>query len=205
MINTLPHNSTSTTGRLFVISGPSGVGKGTLVAAAQSALPDLAFSVSATTRSPRKGEVDGIDYHFVSDDEFDQCINEGQMLEWAEVHGRRYGTYVSEVRRALDRGQDLILEIDPQGNEQVKRLVPEAYSIFIAPPSFEELRSRIERRAADGPESIEQRLSAAQVELDQQDSYNVVIVNDDLDDSIQTLVQIINEQRLTHRADDGAL
>lgn len=194
MIQATINNSSNKTGRLFVVSGPSGVGKGTLVAAARKALPHLAFSVSATTRPPRKSEVDGVDYHFVSNADFDRLIEEGAMLEWAEVHGNRYGTLLSEVRKALDAGQDVILEIDPQGNQQVKNLVPEAYSIFIAPPSFEELRERIEDRATEDHKSIEQRLRTAKVELDQQDRYNAIIVNDVLDESIARLIEIIETE-----------
>jgi guanylate kinase len=182
-------------GNLFVVSGPSGVGKGTLVFAAVKALPDVALSVSATTRAPRPGEVDGVTYHFKSDAEFDELLGHGGLLEWAEVHGRRYGTLTSEVRTALDEGRDLILEIDPQGCEQIQRQLPEAFSIFIAPPSLAELRKRLEGRATEDADSIARRLETAEVEMRMQNRYNVVIVNDNQALATQELLAILARRR----------
>jgi len=178
-------------GCLFVISGPSGVGKGTLVSAALAELPDLALSISATTRAPRPGDVEGVSYHFISDDAFDALIANDALLEWAEVHGNRYGTPTDKVRAALDEGRDLILEIDMQGFEQVRQRMPEACGIFIAPPSLEELKRRLEHRATESAETIERRLGAAEMEMQAQERYNAVIVNDDLDRATQELLGII--------------
>jgi guanylate kinase len=192
---------TATKGQLYVISGPSGVGKGTLVAAATGALPNLALSVSATTRPPRLGDVEGVSYHFKSNAEFDQLIARGGVLEWAEVHGNRYGTLTDEVQKALDAGKDLILEIDTQGNDLVRRSIPGALSIFIAPPSLDELRSRLEYRATEDAASVERRLCTAHAELARKDDYDVVIVNDDLDRATQELLAVIER----HRAGQGQL
>jgi guanylate kinase len=179
-------------GRFFIISGPSGVGKGTLVSAAVEALPQLALSVSATTRAPRPGDEEGVSYHFKSDAEFDELVKHGGLLEWAEVHGRRYGTLSSEVRAALDEGRDLILEIDPQGCEQIKAQLPEAVAIFIAPPSLAELKKRLEGRATEDAASIERRLRTAEVEMGMQNRYNVVIVNDNQHEATQSLLEVIS-------------
>lgn len=191
-----PHQkSRKPQGSLFVISGPSGVGKGTLVCAALKGASDMDLSVSATTRAPRKGEVEGVTYHFVTPQEFDELVQSNEFLEWAEVHGQRYGTLLGEVRKVLDEGRDVILEIDPQGREQVAQLIPETFSIFIAPPSLEALKQRLEYRATESPESITQRLHAAEVEMNAQDRYNVVIINDDLDKATQELLEHISNRR----------
>lgn len=181
-------------GSLFIVSGPSGVGKGTLVAAALKALPNLALSVSATTRPPRPGDVEGVDYYFKTEEEFDQLIQNGGFVEWAEVHGRRYGTLTSEVNKALGEGKDLILEIDPQGFMQVKSHMSEVVSIFIAPPSLEELKRRLKQRGTEDDQSISQRLKTAEIEIQAKDSYNVVIINDDLEKALQELVSLITQK-----------
>lgn len=191
-----PSNTSSqNTGHLFVISGPSGVGKGTLVAAVLKAFPDIALSISATTRAPRPGDVEGVSYHFKTDEEFDELIAQGNMLEWAQIHGNRYGTLLSEVQKALASGKDLILEIDPQGNSQVKSTLPEAFSIFIAPPTKEELRTRLVARGTEDSMSIEQRLRTAELELREKDRYNAVIVNDDLELATRELLAVIQKLR----------
>lgn len=182
-------------GRLFIVSGPSGAGKGTLVSALIKALPDLLLSISATTRPPRSCDSEGVSYHFKSDTEFDELIENGELLEWAEVHGNRYGTLVSEVRGALDTGKDLVLEIDPQGDEQVKRLIPETYSIFIAPPSMAELQRRLELRGTEDKAMIEERMRTAEVEMQSRGRYNAVIVNDDLAQATRELVEVVRRQR----------
>jgi guanylate kinase len=170
------------------------VGKGTLVAAALKALPNLALSVSATTRPPRPGDVEGVDYYFKTEEEFDQLIQNGGFVEWAEVHGRRYGTLTSEVNKALGEGKDLILEIDPQGFMQVKSHMSEVVSIFIAPPSLEELKRRLKQRGTEDDQSISQRLKTAEIEIQAKDSYNVVIINDDLEKALQELVSLITQK-----------
>lgn len=162
-----------------------------MVSAAVKALPNLALSVSATTRTPRSDDREGVTYHFKSNAEFDELVQNGGLLEWAEVHGQRYGTLTAEVQKALEAGVDLILEIDIQGDEQIKDRFPETYSIFIKPPSFAELKRRLERRATESAQSIEQRLRTAQVEMRAQDRYNAVIVNDDLDRATQEFIETI--------------
>ena len=189
-------------GRLFVVSGPSGAGKGTLVAAALEAFPDLALSISATTRSPRPKDVEGETYYFINNERFDELIRDGGFLEWAEVHGFRYGTLVDEVNKALDAGKDLILEIDLQGYQQIKNHLIEVFSIFIVPPSLEELEKRLELRGTENRQSIESRLATARVELEAKDSYNAVIVNDDLDVAEREMIEVIGKQRNGHIADD---
>ncbi|MDR2672510.1 MAG: guanylate kinase [Coriobacteriales bacterium] len=184
-----------TKGNLFIISGPSGAGKGTLVDAVVKRLDNIVVSVSATTRLPRLGDVPGESYHFLDDQEFDELARNGGFLEWATIHGRRYGTLVSEVQRILDAGQDLILEIDVQGNDLVKSKMPEAVSIFIVPPSLDELKRRLNQRGTEDPASIAQRLKAAEVELQARSRYNVIIVNDDLATATDELVAFIERYR----------
>ena len=181
-------------GRLFIISGPSGAGKGTLVNAALKALPNLALSVSATTRPPRPGEIDGVTYHFITDEAFDELIANDGLLEWAEVHGQRYGTLTSEVTKALDAGNDLVLEIDLQGFRQVKSHLSEMFSIFIAPPSMDELKKRLILRGTETSETLSRRLETAEVEMKAKDSYTVIIVNDDLEKATQELIALMSPQ-----------
>jgi guanylate kinase len=169
------------TGNLFVVSGPSGVGKGTLVALATQRLGSIWLSVSATTRAPRDGELDGVQYFFLSDEEFDELIAVDGLLEWATVHGERYGTIRKEVMQRLDQGTDVILEIDPQGAFQVKEKLPQATLIFIAPPSLAALEQRLRGRGTEDETSIRRRLSNARAELEYRDRYQVIIVNDELE------------------------
>ncbi|MCL2806574.1 MAG: guanylate kinase [Coriobacteriia bacterium] len=182
-------------GRLFVVSGPSGAGKGTLVSAALEMLPNLTLSVSATTRNPRPGEVEGVNYHFKSDQEFDELISTDGLLEWARVHQHRYGTLKDQVNRALSEGQDLILEIDLQGYRQIRDHDNEVISVFVAPPTLEELERRLVHRGTESKESIEQRLCTARVEMEAKDSYTVVIVNDDYETAAKELVDFIDENK----------
>ena len=178
-------------GRLFVITGPSGVGKGTLIARLLERVPELELSVSATTRPPRPGERDGADYHFTGDDEFDRLAREGRLLEHATYSGRRYGTPRAEVEPRLAAGTSVVLEIEVQGARQVRETMPEAIQVFIAPPSPEALRERLEARATDRPEEIERRLAAAQEELAAREEFGQVIVNDDLDRATDELVSLV--------------
>ena len=183
-------------GVLFVISGPSGVGKGTI----NKMLFDefdghVAFSVSATTRGPREGEIDGTHYFFISKQEFENRVANNEFLEHAEYAGNCYGTPRSYVLKLLEEGVSVILEIDLQGAVQVKERMPESVSIFILPPSFEELESRLRGRGTETPEKIEKRLAAAKHEMDMAHTYDYRIVNDDLDDAYQQLRTIfLNEK-----------
>ncbi len=166
--------------RLFVITGPSGVGKGTLIAELLRRLPELRLSVSATTRSPRPGEREGREYHFLSAEEFDRLAREGAFLEHATYGGNRYGTLRSEVDRELAAGRSVVLEIEVQGARQVRAAVPESVQVFIAPPAPGALRERLEGRGTDAPEAIEERLRTAERELAAQSEFPYVVVNDDV-------------------------
>ncbi|MFC2647047.1 MAG: guanylate kinase [Coriobacteriaceae bacterium] len=177
--------------RLFVISGPSGAGKGTLVAQLRKAHPELGLAVSATTRSPRPGEVDGKDYYFLSEGEFKRRVAAGEFVEWAYVHGRMYGTLVKEVERLLAQGKSLILEIDIQGALNVKKVWPDAVLIFIEPPSLEELERRLRGRGTEDEQSIELRLKNAKHEMTLADDYDVRIVNDTVDRAVRELSDTI--------------
>lgn len=178
--------------RLFVVSGPSGVGKGTLVAKVSGDRPSLGLTVSATTRLPRPGEADGVSYYFMDDAEFSRRVSQGEFLEWANVHGHRYGTLLSEVRRNLSEGRSLILEIDVQGGLNVRRIHPDAVLVFIEPPSMDELEHRLRGRGTEDEASIECRLENARREMEMGESYDVRIVNDDLERAAQELERTID-------------
>ena len=175
------------TARLFVVSGPSGVGKGTLVALLREKRPSLGLTVSATTREPRAGEVDGQSYFFLTEDEFSAKVEAGEFLEWAVVHGHRYGTLKSEVERNLAQGQSLVLEIDVQGGLNVRNVFPDVVLVFIAPPSTEELVKRLKGRGTEDDETIAVRLHTAVHEMELMDAYDATIVNDDLDRALAEL------------------
>lgn len=181
----------SITPTLFVISGPSGAGKGTLVARVRAQLPNLGLTVSATTREPRAGEVDGKSYYFLSSEEFECLVREHAFVEWAHVHGHCYGTLVREVEHNLAAGSSLILEIDVQGALQVRERFPEAVLIFVKPPSLDALRERLVRRGTESEQSIALRLKNAAEELALADRYDEVVVNDDLDTAVAELKDII--------------
>jgi guanylate kinase len=169
---------------ILVITGPSGVGKGTLIKGLLEQIPGLELAVSATTRKPRAGEVNGVDYHFLSEEDFDRRVAAGEFVEHAEYAGNRYGTLRSELSRPA-RG--IVLEIDVQGARQVRESLPEAVLIFIEPPSFEDLERRLVARASDRPEQIERRLAAAREELAAAGEFDHRIVNDDLERALQDL------------------
>ena len=179
------------TARLFVVSGPSGVGKGTLVARVRAKRPDLGLTVSATTRTPRAGEVEGISYYYLTEDEFSARVAAGEFVEWANVHGHRYGTLKSEVERNLTQGRSLILEIDVQGGLNVRNSYEDVVLVFIAPPSMEELEKRLRGRGTEDEETISTRLANAAHEMELMDAYDATIVNDDLDRAAAELYALI--------------
>jgi guanylate kinase len=182
-------------GRLFVIAGPSGVGKGSIVAELLARDPDLALSVSVTTRAPRPGEVDGVHYRFVSDEEFHAMIERGDLLEWAEIVGHRSGTPRHPVDELRASGRDVLLEIDVQGARQVRDLVGDAVLIFVAPPSLDELERRLRSRGTESEERIALRLSTAARELQQRGAFDHVVVNDDLAAASSEVAAIIESSR----------
>ena len=181
-------------GKVFVITGPSGVGKGTLISRLLDRVPELELSVSATTREPRDGEEDGRDYHFLTPDEFDQRVEAGDFLEHATYSGNRYGTLRQEVERRLSEGRSVVLEIEVQGARQVRVAMPEAVLIFIAPPDPAALRQRLEGRGTDSQEAIERRLRTAEIELEAQAEFAHVIVNDDVQKAAAELEGLVREQ-----------
>jgi guanylate kinase len=181
-------------GKVFVITGPSGVGKGTLIEPLLERVPQLELSVSATTREPRPGEEDGRDYHFLTPEEFDRRVEAGDFLEHATYSGNRYGTLRGEVERRLSEGRSVVLEIEVQGARQVRVAMPEAVLIFIAPPDPAALRQRLEGRGTDSEEAIERRLRTAEIELEAQAEFPHVIVNDDVQKAAAELEGLVREQ-----------
>ena len=168
-------------GLLIVLSGPSGVGKGTLCKALRSQTTSIQYSVSATTRAPREGEIDGVHYFFKTREQFEHMIANNALLEWAEYVGNYYGTPAQYVRDNLEQGKDVILEIEVQGAQKVRELFPEGIFIFLLPPSLDELRNRIVGRGTESEETINQRMKAASDELALLSNYDYAVVNDDLD------------------------
>lgn len=177
--------------RVFVITGPSGVGKGTLIRTLRERLPELQLSVSATTRAPRPGEVDGVDYHFLSDEDFQRRVDAGEFVEHAVYSGRRYGTLRSDLERRTAAGRPVVLEIEVQGARQVRAALPEAVQVFIAPPSPEALRTRLVGRGTDEPDQVDARLRQAEQELAAQGEFAHVVVNDRLEDAAAELEGIV--------------
>lgn len=175
-----------------MISGPSGVGKGTVVAALRERRPDLALSVSTTTRPRRPHELDGVHYRFLTADEFAELVADDGLLEWAEFSGRRYGTPAEPVRRALALGQTVLLEIDVQGARQIRAHVPEATLVFLAPPDMATLRQRLADRGTEGHDAIAQRLEAARAEMDEASWFDHVVVNDDVDRAADAIARILD-------------
>ncbi len=187
---------TASEGMLYIVSAPSGAGKTSLVKALLKADPAIRLSVSYTTRAPRAGETDGRDYHFVSRERFEVMLAEGEFLEHAEVYGNFYGTSKGSISRDLNAGHDLLLEIDWQGAEQVRQHFPQSTSIFILPPSFNALRTRLAGRGQDGDEVIERRLAAAAHDVAHAEAFDYIIVNDDFDHALLDLVAITRSVRL---------
>ncbi|MBQ1448698.1 MAG: guanylate kinase [Coriobacteriales bacterium] len=180
---------------LFVISGPAGVGKGTLIARAKERMDDIWVSISATTRHPRGQERDGVEYFFKSEEEFQHLIENDGLLEWAEVHGKHYGTPKDTVLDHIARGECVFLEIDTQGAFQVRDRYPEAVLIFIAPPSFEVLEQRLRGRGTETEEQVLRRLQTAELELSRMSEYDVVIVNDELETAVDEFVRTVSSLR----------
>jgi guanylate kinase len=187
------------TGRLFVVSGPSGVGKGTVIAAARAEVPDLTLATSATTRPRRAGEEDGREYHFLEDAEFDRRVAAGEFLEHVTYAGKRYGTLRSEVERRLRAGQDVVLEIEVVGAREVKRQMPGAVLVFVAPPAMADLERRLRDRATDTPEEIAHRMQIAHEEMEARPEFDHVVVNDDIDRAAGALAGIV---RAAHEAEE---
>jgi len=180
-------------GRVVVLSGPSAVGKSSVVRCLRERIPNLHFSVSATTRSPRPGEVDGVDYHFVSPARFGQLVDDGALLEWAEIHGglHRSGTLAEPVRAATAAGLPVLIEVDLAGAKAVKQAMPEAITVFLAPPSWAALEARLIGRGTETPEAIRRRLDTARVELAAQDDFDEVVVNRQLESACAELVSLL--------------
>ena len=182
-------------GLLIVVSGASGTGKGTVCKKLLDALPEVAYSISATTRAPRPGEVDGKEYYFLSRDEFEAWIADGKFLEYAEVYGNFYGTPLNKIEERVNRGEDILLEIDVQGALNVKRKCPEGVYIFLLPPSLEELKSRIEGRGTETPESLSRRLANAVAEIKIGLQYDYAVVNDSVDNAVEQIQAILIAER----------
>jgi guanylate kinase len=180
-------------GKVFVITGPSGVGKGTLIRNLLERMPELELAVSATTRSPRPGEKNGVDYHFLDDADFERRVAEGDFLEHANYSGRRYGTLRSELDKRTADGASVVLEIEVQGARQVAQTMPAAVRIFIKPPSEETLRTRLIGRGTDDIESVERRLQVAKDELAASGEFPHVVCNDRVDDAVAALERIVRE------------
>lgn len=180
-------------GSLVVLAGPSAVGKSTVVQRLREEVPGLYFSVSMTTRAPRPGEVDGVDYFFVTKDEFQRRIDQGEMLEWADIHGgiQRSGTPAEPIRNALDEGRPVLVEVDLVGARSIKGLCPDAETVFLAPPSWEILVERLTGRGTETPEVIERRLATAKAELAAQDEFDSVVVNEHVDRAVDALRTIL--------------
>jgi guanylate kinase len=177
--------------RVFVITGPSGVGKGTLIRTLLERLPELELSVSATTRRPRLGETHGKDYYFLDEAEFTRRVEAGEFVEHAQYAGRRYGTLRSDLEQRLARGVPVVLEIEVQGARQIAETMPEAVRIFVAPPSEEALRARLIGRGTDTSEEVEQRLATAAEELGAQGEFPHVVINDRLEDGVEALQEVV--------------
>ena len=184
-------------GNIFIVTAPSGAGKTTLVAALLAAAKQVQLSVSYTTRAPRDGETHGRHYHFVDRATFESMIDRGDFLEYAEVYGNYYGTSETWIREQLSTGRDILLEIDWQGAQQVRRTFPEAIGIFILPPSVEVLEHRLRGRGKDDEATMQKRLAAARSEIDHVAEFDYVVVNEELDEAVRDLVSVVRAERLT--------
>lgn len=179
---------------VFIITGPSGVGKSTIIKLLLNSLPDIYFSVSHTTRPPRPNEENGVDYYFISNEEFQSMIKKDKFLEWAEVHGFLYGTSLSEVDKAFREGKDLILDVDIQGASSIKRKITDAVTVFVLPPSWEALKERLSFRENNN-EIVERRLKRAKEEIKEWKNFDYIIVNDNLKRAVTELSSIILAER----------
>ena len=182
-------------GILFVVSSPSGGGKGTLIQRVLKQVPNLSYSVSFTTRAPRNGEVNGREYFFITPERFEEMVAANEFLEWAHVHSKLYGTSRQQVTREIAEGRDIILEVDVQGAASVRALMADSVSIFILPPSFEVLKQRLEARGTDSPEELDLRLRNAPMELKDYSAFQYVILNDDLDRAANQMTAIVHAER----------
>ena len=186
-------------GRLFILSAPSGAGKTTLCKAILKRFPELIYSISHTTRTPRKDEQNGVDYFFISKDEFEKNIHAGKWLEWANVHGNYYGTSLEFIERNLAEGRNILLDIDVAGTKQILSRLPQSITIFVLPPSISALRQRLETRGADSQETIAKRLKNAEDEIAQKNIYSHHIVNDSLAEAVDRLSDIISSHKIINR------
>jgi guanylate kinase len=184
-------------GRLFIISAPSGTGKTTLCNALKKRFPELAYSISHTTRPPRKNEVEGEDYFFISEEIFKDKIKRGKWAEWAKVHGNFYGTCSEKLDAYQNAGRSVLLDIDVAGAIQIKKRYPDSISIFIMPPSFETLEMRLKGRGTDNSEEIERRIAHAREEIARRDLYDHIVVNDKLDEAVEALAGLIDAHTIT--------
>jgi guanylate kinase len=192
-------------GSIFVISAPSGSGKSTLVKRLMASDSRLCFSISYTTREPRGGEIDGRDYFFVSRRIFEGMARRGEFVEWANVYGHCYGTATKRLRAAQDEGKDIVLDIDVQGHRQVREKLPEAVSVFIVPPSFDELARRLRDRCSDSEEAIERRLNTACAEIGRWREYDYLVVNDRLQPATEALKAIVRATRFRRANQAGRM
>ncbi|MBH9538866.1 guanylate kinase [Novosphingopyxis sp. YJ-S2-01] len=193
-------------GVLFVLSSPSGAGKSTIARMLMKSDPQIALSVSATTRKPRPNEKNGVDYHFVSDEEFDQLVSDDAFLEWAHVFDHRYGTLKASVEKLLEDGKDVLFDIDWQGAQQLhQRAGSQVAQVFILPPSIEELRSRLKKRASDSDEVIAGRMARARAEISHWDGYDYVVVNDDVERCFTDVQTILRAERMRRRRQTGLI
>jgi guanylate kinase len=184
-------------GRLYIISAPSGAGKTTLCRAVLDHFTDMFYSVSCTTREIRKGEQEGVDYHFISKDDFRKKIESDSWAEWVEVHGNYYGTDAGFINKVLAEGKSILLDIDVQGTRQILKKYPDAVTIFVMPPSPDILRERLEGRGTDGKDAIEKRLKNAEAEIANKDIFRHIVVNDRLSAAVAELISIIDSYPLT--------
>jgi guanylate kinase len=187
-----------TNGTLYIISAASGAGKTTLVNAVLERVPDLEVSVSHTTREPREGEIDGVNYHFVDTDRFEAMVEGGEFFEYATVFGNMYGTSRQRIEEQLEKGKDVILEIDWQGARQIRKLMPDCRSVFIVPPSTEALRQRLTSRGTDDESIIARRMQEAISEMSHYVEFDYLVINDDFDEARDNLAAIIRGNRMLH-------
>jgi guanylate kinase len=179
--------------KMLIVSAPSGAGKTTIIHQAIKAIPELVLSVSHTSRPPRKGEIEGVDYFFLTTEEFRQKIERNEFLEWAEVHGNYYGTSIDEIKKRIQAGKTVVLDIDVQGAQQIRKISElHPVYVFIVPPSLEELKRRLEIRETESKESLQRRIKNAEKEMTYKDSYDFLIVNDQLDKAVKEFIDILN-------------